>query len=227
MARISGYLRIAAGFGLIYAAGWCFEPNARGQGAIAFTPQVGFVPNGSTLTVTPAVSADRRYVRLSVNPYFNTLNGFTTYSSQLGAVGGTGGGFGGGGGFAGMNGVMGVGGNTGMGMGSGSAFGQMGMPYTGTYTAGDYPFAPGAPQGFAAGNFPTAGNGFDPGLGGANPAMDGGNISRDPFVPGQSEFNESDEGPMVRASAPRSKSTRRQPATRKSPRQPSKVSSRR
>ncbi len=226
MARISGYLRIAAGFGLICAAGWCFESNARGQGAIAFTPQVGFVPNGLTLTVTPAVSADRRYVRLSVNPYFNTVNGFTTYTSQLGAVGGTGGGFGGGGGFAGMNGVMGVGGNTGM--GSGSAFGQMGMPYTGTYTAGDYPFAPGGyPQGLAAGNFPAAGTGFDSGFGGAVPAMDGAGMGRDPFTPGQGEFSDADEAPRVRAAAPRSKSARRQTAARKPARRTSKATSRR
>ena len=59
------------------------------------------------MTVTPAVSADRRYVRLSVNAFFNDLNGFTTFSFPGGAVGG--GNFGGfGGGItAGMNGVIG------------------------------------------------------------------------------------------------------------------------
>jgi hypothetical protein len=104
----------------------------------------------------------------------------------------------------------------------------MGMPYTGTYTAGDYPFAPGGyPQGFASGNFPAAGTGFDPGFGGANQAMNGAGVSRDPFTPGQGDFSDADEGPRVRPSAPRTKSTRRQPATRKTPRRPSKVTSRR
>ena len=35
-------------------------------------------PNGVTLTVTPVVSADRRYVRMTLTPFFNALNGFTT-----------------------------------------------------------------------------------------------------------------------------------------------------
>jgi type II secretory pathway component GspD/PulD (secretin) len=61
-----------------------------GPGAIAFTPQIGFVPTGVTLTVTPVVSADRRYVRLTLSPFFNANNGFTTFSSQSGAVGGSG-----------------------------------------------------------------------------------------------------------------------------------------
>ena len=61
-----------------------------GPGAVAFTPQVAQLPTGSTLTVTPVVSADRRYVRLTLSPFFNSLNGFTTYQSQTGAVGGSG-----------------------------------------------------------------------------------------------------------------------------------------
>ena len=61
-----------------------------GPGAVAFTPQVGFVPNGVTLTVTPVVSADRRYVRMTLSPFFNANNGFTTFTSQSGAVGGSG-----------------------------------------------------------------------------------------------------------------------------------------
>jgi hypothetical protein len=76
--------------------------EVRGQ-AVAFIPIPAPAFNGQTVTVTPAVSADRRYVRLTVNPYFNAINGFTTFSTQLGAVGG-----GGGGAFnAGMNGVIG------------------------------------------------------------------------------------------------------------------------
>ena len=109
------------------ATGDVVQPVVRGQGAIAYTPQVGFIPNGSTLSVTPAVSADRRYVRLSVNPFFNTLNGFTTYTAPLGAVSG-----GGAGGFAGMNGPIGGGGAVGGGMGGAAGVaGQMGMPFTG------------------------------------------------------------------------------------------------
>jgi hypothetical protein len=75
---------------------------------IAYVPDVGYVPTGVTMTVTPVVSADRRYVRLGVNAFFNDLNGFTTLSFPGGAVGG--GNFGGGGvaGInAGMNGVIG------------------------------------------------------------------------------------------------------------------------
>src|SRR5205823_5268060 len=99
MVGISRSLKTLAAFGLIVALGGDFDSVARGQGAVAFVPTIGFVPNGATMTVTPAVSADRRYVRLGVHPYFNTINGFTTYSAPLGAVGGTG--------FAGMNGAIG------------------------------------------------------------------------------------------------------------------------
>ena len=73
--------------------------------AVAFTPTVGMAPNGSTMTVTPAVTADRRYVRLSVNPYFNVVNGFTSFNTPLGAVSGSGrGGLGGGAGGGGLGG---------------------------------------------------------------------------------------------------------------------------
>jgi type II secretory pathway component GspD/PulD (secretin) len=62
-----------------------------GPGAVAFTPQIGSVPNGVTMTVTPVVSADRRYVRMTLSPFFNTNNGFTTFQfPSLGAVGGSG-----------------------------------------------------------------------------------------------------------------------------------------
>jgi hypothetical protein len=77
---------VAAAFGLLTLGIQGLAPCARGQ-AIAFEPVVGFVPTGSTLTVTPVVSADRRYVRLSVNPFFNTLNGFSTFGIP-GAVSG-------------------------------------------------------------------------------------------------------------------------------------------
>jgi hypothetical protein len=68
---------VAAIFGLITLGIQDFGPDARGQ-AIAFEPVIGQALTGSTLGITPVVSADRRYVRLSVNPSFNVLNGFTT-----------------------------------------------------------------------------------------------------------------------------------------------------
>ncbi len=120
MTGIGRTIRIASVLGLVLVAGRCFEPVARGQAAVAFQPGIGFVPIGPTLNVTPVVSADRRYVRLSLNPYFISLNGFTTYQSQLAAVGGVG--------FAGMNGAMGGGaGGAGVGGGTGVGGGGFGM----------------------------------------------------------------------------------------------------
>jgi type II secretory pathway component GspD/PulD (secretin) len=60
-----------------------------GPGSVAFVPGVGLIPSGVTLTVTPVVSADRRYVRLTLAPFFNTLNNFTTIQVPA-AVGGSG-----------------------------------------------------------------------------------------------------------------------------------------
>ena len=60
------------------------QPSAKAQ--VAYIPEIGFVPTGATMTVTPAVSADRRYVRLSVNTFFNSLIGFSTFSFPGGAV---------------------------------------------------------------------------------------------------------------------------------------------
>jgi len=108
---------------LIMVLGWGFNSGARGQTGIAFVPGIGAIPSGATLTVTPAVSADRRYVRLSVDAFFNSLNGFTTFNVP-GAVSG-GGGAGAFGGLAGMNGVIGqVGfGGAGNGMSASASFG--------------------------------------------------------------------------------------------------------
>ena len=96
--------RLGCALGLIALAG-CLQTPARAQ--IAYVPEVGAIPSGVTMTVTPVVSPDRRYVRLSVNTFVNSLIGFQTLSFPGGAVGG--GNFGGlGGGFnAGMNGVIG------------------------------------------------------------------------------------------------------------------------
>ena len=63
-------------------------------GAVAFTPIIGQLPDGVTLSVTPVVSADRRYVRLSLAPVFSTVTDLTSQAFPGAAVGG--GGFGGG-----------------------------------------------------------------------------------------------------------------------------------
>src|SRR4051794_31029073 len=107
---------IAAGLAWLTLA-----PAARGQG-VAFQPVVGAIPNGPTLGVTPAVSVDRRYVRLGINPQFIAVEGFNTFLVPAavgggpggpGALGGVGLGGGGGGGavgggqfLAGMNGII-------------------------------------------------------------------------------------------------------------------------
>jgi hypothetical protein len=100
MKRMKGY---ALGLFTLLAG---FQAPVHAQ--IAYIPDIGAVPTGATMTVTPAVSADRRYVRLGVNAFFNDLNFFSTFSFPGGAVGG--GNFGGGG-FggiaAGMDGVIG------------------------------------------------------------------------------------------------------------------------
>ena len=60
-----------------------------GVGSVAFAPQVQTFPSGVQLFVTPVVSADRRYVRMSLNPVFTTLEGFDNFSVPA-AVGGGG-----------------------------------------------------------------------------------------------------------------------------------------
>ncbi len=108
---------LVLGLGAFWAQGHC---PAFGQGAIAFVPIPAPAVSGQTMTVTPAVSADRRYVRLSVNAYFNAINGFTNYTAPLGAVGGGGVGAGGGG-------LGGLGGLGGGGLGGGGGVGGGGV----------------------------------------------------------------------------------------------------
>ena len=60
-----------------------------GPGSVAFVPTPTPLFIGPTLTVVPVVSADRRYVRMSLTPQFNSLNGFTTIQVPA-AVGGSG-----------------------------------------------------------------------------------------------------------------------------------------
>ena len=79
-------------------------PSAKAQ-AVAFQPIVSSFPEGAVLSVVPVVSADRRYVRLTVNPQFTALNGFDTLLVPAAVSGGPGGGLPGG--LAGLNGPMG------------------------------------------------------------------------------------------------------------------------
>jgi len=60
-----------------------------GPGSVAFQPSVAALNNGVTLQVTPVVTADRRYVRLSLSPFFQVVNGFTSITVPA-AVGGAG-----------------------------------------------------------------------------------------------------------------------------------------
>lgn len=124
-----------AAVGLVAASGAWFGGTARGQ-AVAYTPQVSAILNGSAMQVTPVVSADRRYVRVTVNATFNTVNGFTTYTAPLGAVsgggagsiGGGGTGAAGGGGAGGLGGIVGGGGVVGGGAGVVGGFAGMSGP---------------------------------------------------------------------------------------------------
>jgi hypothetical protein len=111
-----------AAMAMVVAWGTWPGTAARGQGAVAFTPQVASILNGAALQTTPVVSADRRYVRLTLTPYFNTVNGFTTYTAPLGAVSG-GGGLGAGGGLGGLGGLGGGLGGLGGGAGGGAVGG--------------------------------------------------------------------------------------------------------
>ena len=80
-------------------------PTASAQ-AVAFQPGVASFPNGASMSVAPVVSADRRYVRLGVSPFFTGLQGFDTFSVPAAVGGGGFRGLGGGVGFAGMDGPI-------------------------------------------------------------------------------------------------------------------------
>ena len=65
------------GAGLVLAGS---PPQAKAQ-AVGFAPVIGSAPEGIAMGVTPVVSADRRYVRLSVGATFSTVDGFQNYTS--------------------------------------------------------------------------------------------------------------------------------------------------
>ena len=60
-----------------------------GVGTVAFAPTPAAINDGVFLQVTPIVSADRRYVRMTLTPNFTTVEGFATFVVPA-AVGGGG-----------------------------------------------------------------------------------------------------------------------------------------
>jgi hypothetical protein len=136
--------------------------------AVAFQPVVGVLPVGPTLSATPVVSADRRYVRLTLNPQFIDNAAFTTLSVPAAVGGGPGG--------PGALGRVGLG----MGVGGGGGGGQFlaGMDGVIDPTMMGYGFG-GVP--------PGAGGGIDPNLalmGGGNVSPGWGPMPRAPQPPG-------------------------------------------
>ncbi len=126
-----------------------FSPVASAQ--VAFQPNVSAFPNGVGLSATPVVSADRRYVRLGMNPQFTGLEGFDTYSVPA-AVGG--GGLGLGGGIPNLNGGnLGLNGQAAQGRGFGNAggYGYQVDPDSSAFLAGgaNYPQQPRLSAGLA------------------------------------------------------------------------------
>jgi hypothetical protein len=164
------WVRNAAALGLVVLSGAWFDGVARAQ--IAYQPIVSPILDGVALSATPVVSPDRLYVRMTLNPYFNTVNGFTTYSAPIGAVGG--------GNFAGAGGVIGGPGVAGT-MAPTAAY-----IATGTYRAGDY--SPPVAGGFGAANDPFDQGGVIPmrtaaaNQGPAVPALAGGPEIADPLA---------------------------------------------
>lgn len=65
-----------------------FEPVVS-DNAVALRPTIAFVPTGSLLDVEGTVSADRRYVTLTVRPQVSVLNSLTSLSFGAGPTAGT------------------------------------------------------------------------------------------------------------------------------------------
>lgn len=98
--------------------------------SVGFQPIISVVPEGVQMTVQAVVSADRRYVRLSLLPFFTTITDVFTFSFVSGVTGTGAGGFGGGVGGLG-------GGGFGGGVGGGLAgFGGSGVSGGTTGTTG-------------------------------------------------------------------------------------------
>jgi hypothetical protein len=123
-----------AGFALLAALLTMAPGRAKAQ-AVGFIPGVGQVSDGVYLNVTPVVSADRRYVRLSLAPQFQSVEGFSTFPVPAAIAGGGNGG--GGGGLGGLGGLGGAGGGL-RSIPAGPAdfaawYPGLGVPYAGDY----------------------------------------------------------------------------------------------
>ena len=96
-------------------------PFTRG-GATGYQPVISNLQEGTNMSATAVVSADRRYVRVQAIPFFSGIGAVYTFNFSGGGARGTGGGGGlggGGGGMGGGGGGMGGGGMGGGGMGGG------------------------------------------------------------------------------------------------------------
>ena len=62
-----------------------------GGGAVGYTPMVTTLSEGVSMTALAVVSADRRYVRLSVAPVFSAITDVFTFTFLDAPGGGTGG----------------------------------------------------------------------------------------------------------------------------------------
>ncbi len=77
------------------------------NGAVGYQPVIQTLPEGTNMSVTAVVSADRRYVRITPSPLFSTIPSVETFNFATGnnqqqqGGGNQGGGLGGGGGFGG------------------------------------------------------------------------------------------------------------------------------
>jgi hypothetical protein len=98
---------IVAVFALL--AGLMMAPGRANGQAVAFQPNPAPLLDGVSLNVTPVVSADRRYVRLSLAPTFQAINGFQTFPVPAAIAGGGNGGGLRGGGLGGLGGLGGGG----------------------------------------------------------------------------------------------------------------------
>lgn len=57
-------------------------------GGVGYQPVVQFIPTGVSLTATAVVSADRRYVRITTQPFFSEITNVLTFSFIGGNLGG-------------------------------------------------------------------------------------------------------------------------------------------
>jgi len=86
-----------------------------GRGAVGYRPVITVLPESAAISPSAVISADRRFVRISPNPFFSQIGEVLTYNTVDGSQGQNQGGSGTQGGFTGG----GVGGGLGGGMGGG------------------------------------------------------------------------------------------------------------